>query len=317
LGEVGSGMRGGHVVAAVERAGCYAPGGRYPLPSSILMTAITARVAGVHTVHVASPRPSALTLATAAIAGADGLLAMGGAQALAALVHAKDGIGGADVVVGPGNRFVTAAKKLLAGEVGIDMLAGPSELVVLADDSADPATIAADLIAQAEHDPHARTILIARGAPSLVARVREQLERQLRDLPTAAIARESLAAGAATVVDSTAAMIALCDHLAPEHLQVMLADAKAVAPRLRHYGGLFFGAAGAEVFGDYGLGPNHVLPTGGTARQSGGLSVFTFLRIRTFLELDRVPPGLIEDTAALARLEGLEGHARAAELRRE
>jgi phosphoribosyl-ATP pyrophosphohydrolase/phosphoribosyl-AMP cyclohydrolase/histidinol dehydrogenase len=242
---------------------------------------------------------------------------MGGAQALAALVYAKDGIGGADVIVGPGNRFVTAAKKLLAGEVGIDMLAGPSELVILADDSADPAVLAADLIAQAEHDPHARTILIARLAPGLAAAVRDRLERQLEDLPTAPIARQALCAGAATAVDSTAAMLALCDHLAPEHLQLMLRDAEAIAPQLRHYGGLFFGAAGAEVFGDYGLGPNHVLPTGGTARQSGGLSVFTFLRIRTFLDLPSVPRSLVEDTAALARLEGLEGHARAAEWRRE
>src|SRR5207253_886286 len=211
----------------------YAPGGRYPLPSSVLMTAVTARVAGVRDIWVASPKPQGLTLAAAAIAGADGVLAAGGAHAIAALAYGAGPIAPRDIIVGPGNRYVTAAKQLVAGAVAIDMLAGPSELTVFADDGADPGTVAA------------------------------------------------------------------------------------VAPRLGHYGALFVGAGAAEVLGDYGAGPNHVLPTGGTARSTGGLSVYTFLRVRTWLRIDdraaAVP--LIEDAIWLGRAEGLEGHARAAERR--
>jgi phosphoribosyl-ATP pyrophosphohydrolase/phosphoribosyl-AMP cyclohydrolase/histidinol dehydrogenase len=309
------GGRAGHRVAPVERAGCYAPGGRYPLPSSVLMTAVTARAAGVGEVFVASPRPAPVTLAAAAVAGADGLLACGGAQAIAALAFGVGPVPACDVVVGPGNRWVTAAKKLVAGEVGIDMLAGPSELVILADASADPALCAADLLGQAEHDADARPVLIAVADRGLVDAVQRELEAQLADLPTAATARAALAHGAATVVADLEAGIALCDRLAPEHLQVMTADPAAVAARLRHYGGLFLGSRSAEVFGDYGVGPNHVLPTGGVARHKGGLSVFDFLRVRTWLELDEVDAELRADVVGLAELEGLAAHARAAALR--
>jgi phosphoribosyl-ATP pyrophosphohydrolase/phosphoribosyl-AMP cyclohydrolase/histidinol dehydrogenase len=307
----------GHTIAPVERAGCYAPGGRYPLPSSVLMTAVTARAAGVAEVWVASPRPTEVTLAAAAVAGADAVLAVGGAHGIAALAYGAGPVPACDVVVGPGNRWVTAAKKLVAGDVGIDMLAGPSELVVLADDTADPATVAADLLAQAEHDPDALPVLVT-PSEALLASVETELERQLDDLPTRDVAAAALDHGYVVVADDMDGCIRVCDVLAPEHLQVLTADAQAIADRLEHWGGLFIGTASAEVFGDYGAGPNHTLPTGGVARFKGGLSVFDFLRVRTWLKLEEgeAADRMAADAAALARLEGLEAHARAAERRR-
>jgi histidinol dehydrogenase len=310
------GGEAGHFVAPVERAGCYAPGGRYPLPSSVLMTAVTARAAGVEAIWVASPRPDDVTLAAAAVAGADGLLAVGGAQAIGALAYGAGDVPTCDVIVGPGNRYVTAAKQLVAGRVGIDMLAGPSELVVLADATGDPATVAADLVAQAEHDDDAVPILVTTHEP-LVDLVATEIERQLETLPTAATARAALANGGVFVVATMEEAIEACDRLAPEHLELLVYDAKTVASRLKHYGGLFIGSAAAEVLGDYGAGPNHVLPTGGTARYTGGLSVLTFLRVRTWLRIDDLAEAqpLVEDAAWFGRVEGLEGHARSAEHR--
>jgi phosphoribosyl-ATP pyrophosphohydrolase/phosphoribosyl-AMP cyclohydrolase/histidinol dehydrogenase len=306
----------GHSVAAVERAGCYAPGGRYPLPSSVLMTAVTARAAGVAEVWVASPRPAVVTLAAAAVAGADAVLAVGGAQAIAALAYGAGPVPACDVVVGPGNRWVTAAKKLIAGDVGIDMLAGPSELVVLADAGADPATVAADLLAQAEHDPDALPVLVT-PSTALADAVDAEVARQLADLPTRNVAEAALNHGFTVVARDLNEAVRVCNELAPEHLQVLTADAHAVAERIEHWGGLFIGEASAEVFGDYGVGPNHTLPTGGVARFKGGLSVLDFLRVRTWLKLEfgEETDTMVEDAAALARLEGLEAHARAAERR--
>jgi len=310
------GGRAGHQVVPVERAGCYAPGGRFPLPSSVLMTAITARAAGVGEVWVASPKPGDVSLAAAAVAGADAVLAAGGAHAIAALAYGAGPVPACDVVVGPGNRWVTAAKKLVAGTVGIDMLAGPSELVVLADGTADPVIVAADLLAQAEHDPDALPVLVTTSA-GLADAVEAELGRQLDGLPTRATAEAALEGGFAVVAGDLDEAIAVCDRLAPEHLQVLAADADEVASRLGHWGGLFVGASSAEVFGDYGVGPNHTLPTGGVARHKGGLSVLDFLRVRTWLRLEPGPEvdRIARDAAALARLEGLEAHARAAERR--
>ncbi len=308
------GGRAGVDIAAVERAGCYAPAGRYPLPSSVLMTTVTARIAGVEHIVVATPKPSQLMLAAAAIGGAQRLLRVGGAQAIAALAFGSESVEPVDVIVGPGNRWVTAAKQLVAGQVGIDMLAGPSELVVLADDSADPGCVAADLLAQAEHDVDAVPTLVTI-APALVDAVEVELERQLADLPTAAVAARALQRGCAVVCESLDQAIAACDALAPEHLQLCIDEAEGVLARLRHYGAAFVGEGSAEVLGDYGAGPNHVLPTSGGARFGGGLSVMTFLRLRTWMTLDQPGKELCRDAAALARLEGLEGHARAAERR--
>lgn len=305
----------GHEFSPVDRVGAYAPGGRFAYPSSVLMTVCTARAAGVREVFVASPRPSAMTLAAAAIAGANGLLACGGAQAMAALAYGVGISGPCDVLCGPGNLWVTAAKKLLFGQVGIDMLAGPTELVIVADATASPVLVAADLVAQAEHDPEARVTLVSL-SESLIAEVDSQLESQLRSLPTAGIACESLERnGRAILVSTFVEASEVCNRLAPEHLQIVVKDAEELRPLLRHYGALFIGSNSAEVFGDYGLGPNHVLPTMGTARFTGGLSVLTFLRLRTWSNLTRAPVQLVEDIEAFARLEGLEAHARAAVLR--
>ncbi len=305
-------------VFPVERAGCYAPGGRYAYPSSVLMTAVTARAAGVREVIVASPAPSPLVLAAAHVAGADAVLAAGGAHAIAALAHGAGVVGACDAVVGPGNSWVTAAKQLVAGLVRIDALAGPSELVVVADASADAARVAADLIAQAEHDPEARTTLVTFD-PALDQRVRDALESQLATLTSAAVARAALERGATLVVASEDEAWEQCERLAPEHLQLVLAEPAALATRLRSYGALFIGDGAAEVFGDYGAGPNHVLPTGGSARAFSGLSVQTFLRAPTVME-DRgggLPQEVIEDARALAELEALPGHAAAARARLE
>lgn len=305
--------RAGHTVIPMDRAGCYAPAGRFPLPSSVIMTVVTARAAGVRDVTVATPSATPLMLAAAAIAGADRLLGVGGAQAIAALAYGTERLTPCDVVVGPGNRWVTAAKKVVAGDVAIDFLAGPSELVVLADESADPAWIAADLLAQAEHDPDALPVLVTIDT-TLPGRVDEELRRQLETLSTAPTAIAALANGYAVTCSTMAEAIATVDRIAPEHLELCVADPREVATRVRHAGGMFLGAASAEVFGDYGVGPNHVLPTGGAARFTGGLSVLTFLRLRTWLD-STASSEVAGQVAALARLEGLEAHARAAERR--
>ncbi|MFV9672086.1 MAG: histidinol dehydrogenase [Acidimicrobiia bacterium] len=314
LNTIVDGGRAGHRWLPVDTAGAYAPGGRYPLPSSVLMTVIPALVAGVGQVWVASPRPTVVTLAAAAVAGANGLLAIGGAQAIAALAFGVLSPP-SDVVVGPGNRWVTAAKKHLNGEVGIDGLAGPSEIVVVADGTADPRLVAADLLAQAEHDPDALPILIAE-APSVVEEVELMLEEQLATLPTADLAESALESGFVVVVENRDEVVGLCDRIAPEHLALHMEDPVAMAARLSSYGSLFVGPDSAEVFADYGAGPNHVLPTDRGARFQSGLSVTTFLKAPTWLALDD-PGEIAEDAARLARLEGLEAHARAAEFRTE
>jgi phosphoribosyl-ATP pyrophosphohydrolase/phosphoribosyl-AMP cyclohydrolase/histidinol dehydrogenase len=297
----------------VERAGCYTPGGRYPLPSSALMTVIPAAVAGVEEIWVASPKPSWETLASAAIAGAAGVVAAGGAQAIAALAYGAGPVAPCDIVVGPGNAYVTAAKQLVTERVAIDMLAGPSELVVVADSSADPDLVAADLLAQAEHDPTAMPVLITTDR-AVAAAVDHAIGQQLAAMPTAGIARVALENGGAIVVSGLDEAVAASDALAPEHLELHVVDPSALQPRFTHYGALFVGANAGEVLGDYGAGPNHVLPTGGTARSVGGLSVLTFLRTQTWLRIDDLTAAreLVDDAVGLGRIEGLEGHARAA-----
>ena len=305
------GGKAGHSIVPVQRAGCYAPAGRYALPSTVIMTVVPAVVAGCGQVILATPGTSDLMLAAAAVAGADRVLAVGGAQAVAAMAYGFDGLERCDVIVGPGNRWVTAAKKIVSGDCGIDMLAGPSELVLVADESSDPATVAADLLAQAEHDEDARAFLVTTDR-DLIQKVIAELEQQLEVLPTAETARVALGNGAAVLCDSVEQVIATCNALAPEHLELHCNDSQAVANEIVNAGCLFIGHQSAEVFGDYGVGPNHTLPTAGTARFSAGLNVFTFVRVRTWLKLDAAPQSLVEDTARLAELEGLIGHQRSA-----
>ncbi len=306
----------GHTIEPVQSAGCYVPAGRFPLPSTALMTVIAAKTAGVERVIVATPRLNPVTFAAASIAGADGLLLAGGAQAIAALAYGFEDFPPVNIIVGPGNKYVTAAKHIVSRDVGIDMLAGPSELLVIADDTACPETIAADLLAQAEHDTDARVTLVTPD-DQLADAVDSALNEQLESLPTADVARTALENARTIVVTDLEEALRVTDRLAPEHLQVITKDATTLARQVRNAGAIFIGAASAEVFGDYGLGPNHTLPTGGTARTSAGLSVFNFLRPRTWMRIDpeaNLEP-LIAETATLARTEGLEAHARAAEAR--
>ena len=307
----------GHTLAPVDRAGCYAPGGRFPLPSSVLMTAITARAAGVPEVWVISPSRDDIMLAAASIAGADGLIWAGGAHGIAAAAYGTQTVPAVDIIVGPGNRWVTAAKKLVSGQVGIDMLAGPSELVVMADQTANPKWVAADLLAQAEHDPDAVPILVTT-TPEVVTAVRNELQRQLTDLDTAKIAAHAIKHGASIVCRDWTEAVEAVNAIGPEHLEVQHTDPNQLVPRLRNYGGLFIGSGSAEVLGDYGAGPNHVLPTSGTARYTGGLSVFDFLRVRTWMEITNSEQAhaLYEDAETLASMEGLSGHATSARVRR-
>jgi histidinol dehydrogenase len=309
------GGRAGHAFAPVDSAGCYAPGGRYPLVSSVLMTAVTARVAGVNEICVASPSALPIMRAAAAIAGATSFLACGGAHAIAALAYGTESVDPVDVIVGPGNLWVTAAKQQVSGHVGIDMLAGPSELVVVADESAKPEVVAADLLAQAEHDPEARVVLLTT-SPALVSAVRDAASEQLATLATRGVAESSWKHAALITCDDEDQLVAACNRLAPEHLHINMPTAKAhrLAERIRHYGALFVGPASAEVLGDYGAGPNHVLPTGRTSRFRGGLSVLTFLRMRTWLEMSG-DASVTADARALANLEGLAAHEHAAALR--
>lgn len=303
------GGQAGHRWIPVGSVGAYAPGGRYPLPSSVLMTVTPARVAGVTSVWLASPRPTPLILAAAWVSGADGVLAVGGAQAVAALAFGTVSPP-VDVVVGPGNKWVTAAKRHLFGEVGLDGLAGPSEILVIADSTADARLVAVDLLAQAEHDVDAMPSLITT-SEQVADEVDRELEHQLEDLPTADVARAALSNGVCVIVNDLRSAAVISDGLAPEHLALHVDDPRTVALQVRNYGSVFIGRSAAEAFADYGAGPNHVLPTGGGARFSAGLSVFTFLKPTTWLSVDR-PDVLAEDTARLARLEGLEAHARAA-----
>lgn len=308
------GGRAGHSIEPIERVGCYAPGGRYPLPSTVLMTTVTAKVAGCKQVVLASPNPTDITLAAAYVGGADEFLSIGGAHAIAAMAYGFEGFRRCDLICGPGNRWVTAAKQLVVGSVGIDMLAGPSELAIVADDLAKVETVAADLLAQAEHDIDACPYLICL-SKSFASQVAQQITVQLETLGTAEVAKQALRNGALIVVDSQSEAQNICEILAPEHLELHLENAEAFAAQVKHAGCIFIGGQSAEVLGDYGVGPNHTLPTGGTARWTAGLNVFTFIRIRTWLNIEQPPQQLLDDTIKMAQHEGLVGHARSAEQR--
>ncbi|MBP9846920.1 MAG: histidinol dehydrogenase [Saprospiraceae bacterium] len=310
----------GHDIIPVQTAGCYAPGGRFPLPSSVFMTVIPAKVAGVKNVIVASPNPTQHTLAAAYIAEADAFVRVGGVQAIGGMAYGLFGYPAANVIVGPGNRWVTASKQIISGQIGIDMLAGPSELMIVADEYADARTISADLLAQAEHDPEALPVLICT-SQTVIDQANSALKKDLESLPAAnrEIARQSLKNGYAVLVKDIDEAARIANAHAPEHLELLIEDAKTHSSKFTECGGLFIGSSAAEVIGDYGAGPNHTLPTGGTAKHKGGLSVFNFLRVRTWINIDDniAASGLYTDAGILGRIEGLEGHARSAERRVE
>ena len=312
------GGRAGHTVTPVSRAGCYAPNGRFPLPSTVLMNVCVARAAGVPEMWLASPKPTVYTLAAAYAAGASQFLGFGGAQAIAALAYGCGPVPRVDVISGPGNAYVTAAKFLVSQTVRIDMPAGPSELLVIADDSARADLIAADLVAQAEHGPDSLPILLS-FSETLLEKVEEELLRALEGIPNpgAECARQSLSCGFACLIQSQAEAILLSNTIGPEHLQLMVAEPKDYISKLSNYGALFIGNYCAEVLGDYCLGPNHVLPTGGISRSRGGLSVFDFLKIQTWIDIDQPHDAAapFSDAVRLGEIEGLIGHSRAARQR--
>ncbi|MFZ2914200.1 MAG: histidinol dehydrogenase [Rectinemataceae bacterium] len=308
------GGRAGHRFLPVARAGCDVPGGRYPLPSSALMTVCAARAAGVAEVWCAGPRPTDLTLAASCIAGADGFLAAGGAHAIAALAFGVS-VPACDVVAGPGGRYVAAAKRLLYGTVGTDAPAGPSELLVIAESGESPDIIAADLLAQAEHDPAAVPALIVFDEDT-ARRAEKAVAERLAVLPepNRTTAASALVNGWILVAENFGTACAAANRFAPEHLEILAADPGRYERGCTSAGAVFLRIGTAEVLGDYGAGPNHCLPTGGASRFAAGLSVLTFLRARTWLKVDD-PGKLVSDSAEFARMEGLEGHARAADLR--
>ncbi|WP_066966464.1 histidinol dehydrogenase [Microbulbifer sp. Q7] len=310
----------GQQITAMERVGIYVPGGKASYPSSVLMNAIPARVAGVEEVLMVVPAPdnqlSDLVLAAAAIAGVDKVFTIGGAQAVAALAYGTETIARVDKIVGPGNIFVASAKRAVFGQVAIDMIAGPSEILVICDGKTDPDWIAMDLLSQAEHDEQAQSILLSPDADFLDA-VEKSLQKLLADLPREAIASRSIAdRGALILVRDIAQAIEVSNRIAPEHLEVSVDDPKQYLPQIRHAGAIFLGRYTAEALGDYCAGPNHVLPTSGTARFSSPLGVYDFQKRSSIIFCS--PQGadtLGRVAATLAKGEGLDAHARSAEYR--
>jgi histidinol dehydrogenase len=311
------GIRLASRVTALDRVGLYVPGGTARYPSTVLMTAIPARVAGVREIIMTTPGPSPETLAAAAIAGVDRVFVLGGAQAIAALAYGTESVPRVDKIVGPGNAYVTAAKRLVYGDVGIDFLAGPTEVAVAADATANPAWVAADLLAQAEHDALSVPILIAVGR-GVAEAVIAQLQRQIERLPRRAIAERALRdQGLAIVVETPAQALELLSRIAPEHAGVALEDAAARAEQVVA-GAVFVGHHASESVGDYMAGPSHVLPTGGSARFCSPLGVSDFQKRTSIIEYSAAAlEGQIDDIVALAEVEGLSGHGRAVAARRE
>lgn len=311
----------GQIVRPLDRVGLYVPGGQAVYPSTLLMTAVPAKVAGVaETVVCSPPGPdgeiSPLILAAAEVAGVDRVFRVGGAQAIAAMAYGTAAIPHVDKIYGPGNLFVVLAKQRVYGVVAIDQLPGPTETLVVADETADPVLAAADLLAQSEHDQMATAILVTTSR-ALADAVRREVAAQLAVLPRRAIAGQSLAAnGLVVVVPDVPTAIDLANRYAPEHLCLLLRDPWAAVPLVRHAGGVFVGEASPEALGDYTAGPSHVMPTGGTARFSSPVHVAEFLKVISVIganqrAIERLGPA----TMALARAEGLEGHARAIEKR--
>jgi histidinol dehydrogenase len=310
--QMGAGVRLGQIVRPLDSVAAYIPSGRYPLPSTLLMTVVPAQVAGVRTVCVASPRPVTEVFGTAGLLGVEHVFQMGGAQAIAAFAYGTRTVPRADRIVGPGNIYVAAAKKLLAGEVGIDFVAGPTEILIISADG-DPRHLAADMLAQAEHDVDASAVLLTT-SKRLAAAVVKEVGRQLVTLPTAGVARQSIARNSAVVlVRSLDEAIEIANRFAPEHLSIPDAS---LLPAIRHAGSVFVGPYSPEAAGDYASGPNHVLPTGGVARIRGGLSVTDFLKVISVQELSGPALACLAPyIATLARAEGLEAHARSVEVR--
>lgn len=307
------GLKVGQVVRPLDTVAAYIPAGRYPLPSTVLMTVIPALAAGVPNVCVTTPRLVPEIIGTAAMLKTPHVFQIGGAHAIAAFAYGTKTVPRADRIVGPGNIYVAAAKKLLAGEVGIDFIAGPTEILMIADDG-NPAWIAADMLAQAEHDTDASAVLLTTSKQLAIA-VQSEVERQLKTLPTAPTARKAIDKNSAIIlVRSLDEAVEISNRFAPEHLSIP--DASLVKG-IRHAGSIFIGPYSPEAAGDYASGPNHVLPTSGAARLRGGLSALDYVKIISTQELSAAALKRLEPAiTTLARAEGLEAHARSVEVRR-
>jgi histidinol dehydrogenase len=310
----------GQQVTPLDRAGLYVPGGKAAYPSSVLMSAVAAKVAGVPELVMVTPTPDGSVngpvLAAAALAGVDRIFRVGGAQAVGALAFGTATVPAVDKIVGPGNAYVAAAKRRVFGRVGIDMVAGPSEVLVIADSSANPDWVAMDLFSQAEHDEIAQAILLTPDAELLEA-VAASMRRQLETMPRRAIIEASLGnRGALILVRDLDEACELANRIAPEHLELAVSDPEALAPRIRHAGAIFLGHHASESLGDYCAGPNHVLPTSRTARFSSPLGVYDFQKRSSIIGVSPAGARTLGRVAAtLARAEGLEAHARSAEWR--
>ena len=307
----------GHKIIPIESVGCYIPGGNYPLPSSAIMTVVPAKVAGVKRVVAMSPKIQPVTVAAAYYAGADEIYRIGGVQAIAAMAYGTESIQKVNKIVGPGNKFVTSAKKQVYGECGIDFLAGPSEVLIIADETAKPEFVAADILAQCEHDKDARAFLIC-FSKEFAQKVDEKAKEYLKNLQTREIAEQSYNKSFAVVVRYLDEAVALSNKKAPEHLELCLENAENLINKFNNYGSLFIGNYSAEVFGDYVSGTNHTLPTNQVAKYSGGLSVFDYIKIQTY---QIIREKSIKETAInasyLAEKEGLFAHKLAADVRLE
>lgn len=319
--EIANGVKNSQRVIPIDCVGLYVPGGHYPLVSTLIMGVIPAKVAGVGEVNVCTPprmsrdiHPALLVAAD--ITGVDRIFMLGGAQAIAAMAYGTQTIPRVDKIVGPGNIYVNIAKKSVYGRVGIDFIAGPTETMIIADETSESSFLAADLIAQAEHDSRAKAYLVT-FSEELADEVLQAINSQLESLSTAPIARKSLENnGLIIIVDTLDEAFSLANRKAPEHLQLCVQDAQAYISRLKNYGSLFVGSYAAETLGDYSCGVNHILPTNGAARYTGGLSVRDFLKVQTVVEVNRKGLLNIGPTAEiLAKAEGLEGHARAIQMR--
>jgi histidinol dehydrogenase len=310
----------GQNVTPLDRVGLYVPGGKAAYPSSVLMSAVAAKVAGVPELIMVTPTPrgelNGPVLAAAALAGVDRIFRVGGAQAIAALAFGTETVPGVDKIVGPGNAYVAAAKRRVFGRVGIDMVAGPSEVLVIADSTANPDWVAMDLFSQAEHDEIAQAILLSPDA-GLIDRVAASMRRQITEMPREKIISASLAArGALIEVRDLEEACLIANRIAPEHLELAVAEPEKLLPRIRHAGAIFLGHHASESLGDYCAGPNHVLPTSRTARFSSPLGVYDFQKRSSVIGVSKAAARRLgREAATLARAEGLEAHARSAEYR--
>lgn len=304
----------GHKIIPLEKVGCYIPGGNYPLPSTAIMTIVPAVVAGVKEIIAVSPKAKPVTVAAAKLAGATKIFNIGGVQAIAALAYGTETIDAVDKIVGPGNKYVATAKKIVYGDCGIDFVAGPSEVMVVADNSANPEFVAADLLAQCEHDKDARAYLLCFDRDFAV-RVDECARKFLETLQTADIARVSYEKSTAYVVKDLQEAVEIANKKAPEHLELCLNEVENSVDLFRNYGSLFIGNYSAEVFGDYVSGTNHTLPTGRAARYTGGLSVFDYIKIQTFQKIENVEK-FAKYASILAEQEGLFAHKLASDVRK-